>query len=77
MDGHPRYVIPRGKTYVYEFEVKNPACTFWCHPHPHRRIGLPVIQDRVFDQSNQLIYLPNVMMDQMIGFLGEKILANG
>jgi FtsP/CotA-like multicopper oxidase with cupredoxin domain len=106
-DGHPRYVIPRGKTYVYEFTVKNPAGTYWYHPHPHRRTGpqvyyglaglllvsddeeaaagLPsgaheipfVIQDRVFDQSNQLVYLPDGMMDQMTGFLGEEILVNG
>jgi blue copper oxidase len=27
MDGHPRLVIPRGETYVYEFEVRNRAGT--------------------------------------------------
>jgi FtsP/CotA-like multicopper oxidase with cupredoxin domain len=39
MDGHPRYVIPRGKTYIYEFEVRNRAGTYWYHPHPHGRTG--------------------------------------
>jgi FtsP/CotA-like multicopper oxidase with cupredoxin domain len=39
MDGHPRYVIPQNKTYVYEFEVKNRAGTYWYHPHPHMRTG--------------------------------------
>ncbi|NJO08135.1 MAG: multicopper oxidase domain-containing protein, partial [Chloroflexaceae bacterium] len=48
-------------------------------------VGLPtdaydiplVIQDRTFDDSNQFVYLPNGMMDQMHGFLGERILVNG
>jgi len=39
MDGHPRLVIPRGETYVYEFEVRNRAGTYWYHPHPHGRTG--------------------------------------
>ena len=37
MDGHPRYVIPQGKSYMYEFEVRNRAGTYWYHPHPHGR----------------------------------------
>lgn len=36
-----------------------------------------VIQDRTFDTDNQLVYLPNGMMDQLMGFLGERILING
>jgi FtsP/CotA-like multicopper oxidase with cupredoxin domain len=39
MDGHPRYVVPQGGTYVYEFEVRNRAGTYWYHPHPHDRTG--------------------------------------
>lgn len=34
MDGHPCNVIPAGGTYRYEFEVLNPAGTYWYHPHP-------------------------------------------
>lgn len=103
-DGHPRFVIPQGKTYVYEFVVNNRAGTYWFHPHPHGRTGhqvyqglaglfliddelsteLPtgeydipvVIQDRRFDNQNQLIYLTN-MMDRMMGFTGDQFLANG
>ncbi|MGD8519868.1 MAG: multicopper oxidase domain-containing protein [Desulfobacterales bacterium] len=107
MDGHPRYVIPRGQTYIYEFEVRNRAGTYWYHPHPHgmtgpqvygglaglflvsddeeKDAGLPtgeydiplVIQDRAFDNSNQLIYLSGHHMEQMTGFLGDWILVNG
>lgn len=48
-------------------------------------LGLPsgdydiplVLQDRVVDNNNQLVYLPNGMMDQMMGFLGNRLLVNG
>lgn len=36
-----------------------------------------IIQDRTFDADNQLLYLPGGMMDQMMGFLGDRILVNG
>jgi FtsP/CotA-like multicopper oxidase with cupredoxin domain len=39
MDGHPRFLIPRGQRYVYEFEVLNRAGTYWYHPHHHNRTG--------------------------------------
>ena len=39
MDGHPRYAIPPGSRYVYEFEVGNRAGTYWFHPHPHGHTG--------------------------------------
>jgi FtsP/CotA-like multicopper oxidase with cupredoxin domain len=106
MDGHPRFAVPEGDRYVYEFTVENRAGTYWYHPHPHGRTGpqvyagmaglilitddeedalslprgefdLPVvIQDRTFD-GDRMVYLPNGMMDQMNGFLGDEILVNG
>ncbi|HQS58759.1 MAG: bilirubin oxidase [Gallionellales bacterium 35-53-114] len=39
MDGHPRYAIPPGGKYLYEFEVGNRAGTYWFHPHPHGHTG--------------------------------------
>jgi len=39
MDGHPRYVIRKGQTFLYEFEIRNRAGTYWYHPHPHGRTG--------------------------------------
>ena len=107
MDGHPRFVIPKGESYIYEFEVRNRAGTYWYHPHPHgitgpqvygglaglflvsddveKAAGLPtgkydiplVIQDRAFDNRNQLIYLSGHHMEQMTGFLGDWIMVNG
>ena len=106
-DGHPRWVIDSGETYVYDFTVMNRAGTYWYHPHPHGRTGpqvyqgmaglllisdeeeqsvnlpsaefdLPlVIQDRLFDADNQLVYTSTNMMGQMMGFLGNQILVNG
>jgi FtsP/CotA-like multicopper oxidase with cupredoxin domain len=106
MDGHPRFAVPEGGRYEYEFTVVNRAGTYWYHPHPHGRTGpqvyagmagllligdeeedalsLPsgefeipmVLQDRTFD-GDSLVYLPNGMMDQMMGFLGDEIVVNG
>lgn len=42
MDGHPRDAVGPGASYVYEFEVKNRASTYWFHPHPHGRTGFQV-----------------------------------
>lgn len=42
MDGHPRDVVPTGGEYVYEFEVRNRAGTYWFHPHPHELTGTQV-----------------------------------
>ena len=39
MDGHPRFAIDPGQTYVYEFEVINQAGMNWFHPHPDMLTG--------------------------------------
>jgi FtsP/CotA-like multicopper oxidase with cupredoxin domain len=39
MDGHTRFAIPSGDEFVYEFQVKDRAGTYWYHPHPHGRTG--------------------------------------
>lgn len=45
---------------------------------PSGEFDLPlVLQDRLFDNTNRLVYLSNGMMDQMTGFLGDTILING
>lgn len=36
-----------------------------------------VIQDRIFDARNQMVYLTNDMMDSLVGFLGNTVLVNG
>lgn len=105
-DGHTRYSINPGEEFVYEFDVRDRAGTYWFHPHSHgvtaRQVyrglaglllvsddeedaaGLPagefdlplVIQDRMFDDNNQLVYPPHdgSMLD---GFLGDQVLVNG
>lgn len=45
---------------------------------PSGEYDLPlVIQDRLFDATNRMVYMVNGMMDQMTGFLGDTILVNG
>ncbi len=45
---------------------------------PRGAFDIPlVIQDRLFNAQNQLVYLPNGRMDAMMGFLGDRILVNG
>lgn len=39
MDGHPRFAIPQGQAYDYEYRIFNRAGTYWYHPHPHQRTG--------------------------------------
>lgn len=110
MDGHPRYAVPPGGRYQYDFEVRNRAGTYWYHPHPmgltasqvyhgltgvlliedeeEQALALPageydlplVIQDRRIDTSNQFRYIGtgmSSMMDNMRGFLGDRVLVNG
>jgi FtsP/CotA-like multicopper oxidase with cupredoxin domain len=36
-DGTPMQAIAPGETKIYEFEVVDPACPAWFHPHPHMR----------------------------------------
>ena len=42
MDGHPRHTAGPGKRYVYEFEIRDRAGTYFFHPHPHGRTGRQV-----------------------------------
>ena len=64
MDGHPRYVVKQGQSYLYEFEVNNRAGTYWYHPHPHGRTGPQVYKGLaglflVSDAEEQSIGLPD------------------
>lgn len=63
MDGHPRDVIATGQKFVYEFEVRNRAGTYWYHPHPHERTGPQVYGGLaglfiVTDDEEQSLTLP-------------------
>jgi FtsP/CotA-like multicopper oxidase with cupredoxin domain len=41
-DGHPRFAIPPGGSYDYNFTIQNRACLNWYHPHPHMLTGKQV-----------------------------------
>ncbi len=38
-DGHPRFAVPTGGTYEYDFTVQDRAGTYWYHSHTHMRTG--------------------------------------
>ncbi len=42
MDGHPRDAVAPGGEYLYEFEVRNRAGSYWFHPHPDGLTGTQV-----------------------------------
>jgi blue copper oxidase len=44
MDAHPRFAIPSGETYIYDFTVRNRAGTYWYHPHTHGMTATQVYQ---------------------------------
>jgi len=67
-DGHPRYVIRKGETYVYEFEIKDFAGTYWFHPHPHGKTGPQVYRGLaglflISDDQEQALNLPSGEQD--------------
>ena len=89
MDGHPRYVIPQGQSYLYEFEVKNRAGTYWYHPHPHGRTGPQVYRGLaglfiVSDDEEQAAGLPDgeydvplVIQDRAFGQNNQLVYLSG
>lgn len=62
-DGHPRFAVPAGGEYTYEFTVDNRAGTYWYHPHPHGRTAAQVYAGLagliiVSDAQEQALGLP-------------------
>ncbi|MEO8976565.1 MAG: multicopper oxidase domain-containing protein, partial [Casimicrobiaceae bacterium] len=78
-DGHPRFAIAPGRSYVYDFTVRNPAGTYLYHPHPHGRTGRQVYSGLaglliVRDDEEQAVGLPSrehelslVIQDRRVG----------
>lgn len=68
MDGHPRFAVAAGETYVYEFDVLNRAGTYFYHAHPHGRTGEQVYQGLaglfiVTDEEEAALGLPATKYD--------------
>jgi len=54
MDGGPQRMVMPGETWDVKYKVKNPAGTYWYHPHPHEQTaeqvnmgiaGMIIVQD--------------------------------
>ncbi len=39
MDGHPRFAVPPGGSYAYDFSVEDRPGTYWYHSHTHMHTG--------------------------------------
>ncbi|MCH9698096.1 MAG: multicopper oxidase domain-containing protein [Gammaproteobacteria bacterium] len=68
MDGNPRDAIDTGETYVYEFEIRNRAGTYWYHAHTHDYTGIQVYKGLaglmlVSDDEEQALQLPKTEHD--------------
>lgn len=62
-DGHPRFAVPGGGRYLYDFKIANRAGTYWYHPHPHGKTGPQVYSGLaglllVSDEREQSLTLP-------------------
>lgn len=62
-DGHPKYAIAPGETYVYEFEVRNRAGFYFYHPHTHEATATQVYRGLagaiiVNDEEEKALGLP-------------------
>jgi FtsP/CotA-like multicopper oxidase with cupredoxin domain len=63
-DGHPMYAINSGDSYVYEFEVENPAGTSFYHTHTHGMTARQVYKGMagmitISDANEQKLGLPH------------------
>lgn len=63
MDGHPRHVAAAGRQFMYEFDIKDRAGTYWYHPHPHGRTGKQIYSGLaglflIEDEEEQALELP-------------------
>ena len=63
-DGHPRFAVGEGETYVYDFTVMDRAGTYWYHPHPHGHTGPQVYRGLaglflVHDEEEASLNLPS------------------
>jgi FtsP/CotA-like multicopper oxidase with cupredoxin domain len=64
MDGNPMYAINEGESYVYEFEIRNRAGTYWYHAHTHSVTAKQVYSGLaglfiVSDEQEQALDLPS------------------
>lgn len=64
MDGNPMYAINEGESYVYEFEIRNRAGTYWYHAHTHGVTARQVYSGLaglfiVSDEQEQVLNLPS------------------
>jgi len=63
-DGHPRFAVPPGDRYFYQFPIAQRAALNWYHPHPHMLTGKQVNLGLagafiVKDEEEDALHLPS------------------
>jgi blue copper oxidase len=86
-DGHPRFAVKPGGSYLYDFTVENRPGLYWYHPHPDGRTGPQVYAGMaglfiVVDPDDAARGLPTeerdlalVIQDRSLGDGGELVYA--
>ncbi len=87
-DGHPRFAVPPGGTYEYDFDVTDRAGTYWYHSHTHMHTGehtykgiagLLLVQDAE-EEALQLPSgareLPLILQDRRLDATGAPVYNN-
>ncbi|HRH70330.1 MAG TPA: multicopper oxidase domain-containing protein [Flavobacteriales bacterium] len=84
MDGGPQRMVMPGDTWDVKYAVKNPAGTFWYHPHPHEMTaeqvnmglaGMIIVQD----EAEAALHLPRTygVDDIPVVVQDRRFFANG
>ncbi len=81
MDGHPHDLAAPGGEFVYDFEIRNQAGTYWFHPHKHGETGAQVNKGLaalfiVSDDEEQQIGLPSGSQDVALVIQDRRIDAD-
>ena len=81
MDGHPHDLAAPGGEFVYDFEIRNLAGTYWFHPHKHGETGAQVNKGLaalfiVSDDEEQQLGLPSGSQDVALVIQDRRIDAD-
>jgi blue copper oxidase len=81
MDGHPHDLAAPGGEFVYDFEIRNRAGTYWFHPHKHGETGAQVNKGLaalfiVSDDEEQKLELPSGNQDLALVIQDRRIDAD-
>jgi len=87
-DGHPRFAVPSGGRYEYDFEVRDRAGAYWYHSHTHMHTGEHTYKGiaglvLVHDADEEALGLPSgarelplILQDRRLDATGAPVYSN-